>query len=255
MKSKVKNTIIFIIALTVLCLSCYYIYDKKIKADTENVINETEENNKKFLINVINEYGLDALSYEYDNVKFSNKLSNGILYLAFNYISKNDDSDINHFEDSKKWEIDKSKFDDYFSHAYGFVPKEYKNIICKVDNEVLVYYNKDTKKFTYNDNHPGHGYYGSGYIDYYITSYKKEKDLYTIDVLSLLGSPIVGYSINDKDITNNIVSSSDDMDELEKMYQKYFKEHLDDFKNVKKYQYVFQKVDNNYYLREFHKVK
>jgi hypothetical protein len=45
------------------------------------------------------------------------------------------------------------------------------------------------------------------------------------------------------------------MDELEKMYQKYFKEHLDDFKNVKKYQYVFQKVDNNYYLREFHKVK
>ena len=120
MKTKVKNTIIFIIALTVLCLSCYYIYDKKIKENTNNVINEADETTKKFLINVINEYGLDALSYEYDNVKFDNKLSNGILYLAFNYISKNDDSYLNHFEDSIKWEIDKSKFDDYFNHAYGF---------------------------------------------------------------------------------------------------------------------------------------
>ena len=123
MKTKVKNTIILIFALIVLCLSCYFIYDKKIKDNNkENIINETEENTKKFLINDINEYGLDALSYEYDNIKIDNKISNGVLYLAFNYIAKNDDSYISHFEDTKKWEIDRSKFDNYFNSAYGFIP-------------------------------------------------------------------------------------------------------------------------------------
>ena len=65
MKTKVKNTIILILALTVLCLSCYFIYDKKIKENIkkENQLVEADENTKKFLINVINKYGLDALSY------------------------------------------------------------------------------------------------------------------------------------------------------------------------------------------------
>ncbi|MBP5684249.1 MAG: hypothetical protein J6X02_03230 [Bacilli bacterium] len=257
MKTKVKNTIILILALTVLCLSCYFIYDKKIKENIkkENQIVEADENTKKFLINVINKYGLDALSYEYDDIKFNNKLSNGILYLAFNNIASHDDGYLNHFEDNNKWEIDKSKFDDYFNHAYGFTPKDYSNIICTVENEVLVYYHKDTKKFSYNDKHPGHGYYGSGYIDYYITSYEKEKDLYTINVLFLIGSPIDGYRVNEHDITENIISSSNDMDEIENTYQKYFKEHLYDFNGIEKYQYVFQKVDSNYYLKEYHKVK
>ena len=244
MNPKIKNIIIGIIAITVLGLSCYFIYEKyKDKDNNPNqTIVEDEKKVQEDLINIIKEYGLDALAYEEKDITFSDTPRNSQLFLAALYYTN--------INKDKDYVITREELDDYYEKVYGYKPNSYKNIKCQVEKEDLYIY-KDNKYY-FNDKHPGHGYYGYGFIDSYISDYSKNDNEYTISILFLNGSEIEGYSVNDDNLFNDDNYNGDYKDES---LSKYFKDNIDRFMKGIKYRYTFEKNSGRYILKSFKKVK
>lgn len=241
MKPNYKNIIIGIFATVVLGLSCYFIYNKY--SDKDNNDNKIVENDKKVqddLINIIKENGLDALAYEEKDIAFTDKPSNSQLYLAALYFEK--------INKGKNYVFTREELDDYYEKLYGVKPSSYPNIECQTDKEDLYIY-KENKYFV-NENHPGHGYYGPGFIDSYITEYLNNDNDYTISILFLHGNEMDGYSVNEDNLFNeeNIGDYSD------KTLINYFQENISKFMNTVKYQFTFTKSNGRYILKSFKKV-
>lgn len=244
MKPNIKNIIIGIIAITILGLSCYFIYNKYSDKNDKNDNKKIVENEKKIqddLITVIKENGLDALAYEEKDITFSEKPSNSQLYLAALYFEK--------INKGKNYVFTREELDDYYDKLYGYKPSSYPNIKCQVDNEDLYVY-KENKYFR-EDNHPGHGYYGPGFIDSYITDYLNNENDYSISVLFLHGSEIEGYNVNDDNLFNENDEISDYSNDS---LIKYFQDNISKFMNTVKYQFTFTKSSGRYILKSFKKV-
>ena len=250
--NKIKNMVIILLSVAVLGLSCYLIYDKTLSNKnnkSEQGQNESEEEIKNSLVSIIRKYKLDALHYEEDTIKFTDVPTNGQLYIAYLY---NVDIQNDTYEDMDTT-VNKNKMNDYFKTVYGITPTKYKDILCGVEKEALVYYREKSDNFVQNDNHPGHGYYGSGFLDYYITDYKKEDNNYIINLLFMDANQMDGYTVNEIS-DNNFDNELLDNESNDKI-KEYFQNHIDDYKNIPRYQYTFTKEDGNYYLTEFKIVK
>ena len=90
MKTKCKNIIIGVVATIILGLSCYLIYNKyKVQEDDIDVkVVDDDKKIKEDLINIIKEYGLDALAYEEKDIVFKEEPRNSQLYLIASYYEK-----------------------------------------------------------------------------------------------------------------------------------------------------------------------
>lgn len=202
------------------------------------------------LINKIDKYELLNLRDTEKKVSFSSdKVTNDMMYSMFYYVAGLDDSFDNHW-DKNTWSFKKTKADEYFSNAFGFTPKDYPNLVCPVENENLLVYDKANGTFSYNDEHPGHGGPIGGFIDYKVTSSKKENSTYTIDVLFLRGNEMDGYYVNDEEFN---ITIDDDEDENVSLYKKAFKDI--DTSKYKKYSFVFEKAKDNFYLKSISYIK
>ena len=242
MKTNYKNIIIGVIAIIVLALSCYFIYNKYSNKEDHgnNKIVDEDKKAQEDLIKVIKEYGLDALAYEEKDITFSETPRNSQLYLAALYFEK---------DNNKDYTFTREEFDDYYEKLYNYKPNSYPNIKCQADKEDLYTY-KDNK-YVFNKNHPGHGYYGPGFIDSYITEYLNNDNDYTISVLFLHGSEMEGYSVNEEDLFDE---EKEDILYNEDGLKKYFQENISKFMNKTKYQYTFEKNSGRYILKSFKKV-
>ena len=240
MDSKIKNIVIGCIAVLVLGLSCYFIYEKfSDKKEVNNVDSEDEKTIKNDLVNIIKEYGLDALAYEENDVIFSENPKNSQLYLAALYFTK--------VNEGKDYIMTREELDDFFEKVYGYKPSAYPNVVCQVEKDILYVY-KDNKYFFYEE-HPGHGYYGPGIIDSYVVDYTNKNNEYSISLLILHGNEMEGYSVNEEALKEDIDSSSE-----EKLI-KYFRDNIDSYKDGVKYRYTFEKTNGKYILKSFKKEK
>ena len=238
-------------------------YDKDITSFFESIISfstkiepktpeatELSKDEISLLINKIDKYELLNLRDTEKKVSFSSdKVTNDMMYSMFYYVAGLDDSFDNHW-DKNTWSFKKTKADEYFSNAFGFTPKDYPNLVCPVENEDLLVYDKANGTFSYNDEHPGHGGPIGGFIDYKVTSSKKENSTYTIDVLFLRGNEMDGYYVNDEEFN---ITIADDEDENVSLYKKAFKDI--DISKYKKYSFVFEKVKDNFYLKSISYIK
>ena len=249
--NKIKNMVIIILSVAVLGLSCYLIYDKALSKNNNNQpeTTENEEETKQILVTLIRKYKLDALHNEEESTKFTDVPTNGQLYVAYMY---NVDIQNDSYENMDTT-VNKAKMDEYFKSVYGIKPTKYKDILCQVDDLALVYYKDKSDNFVQNDEHPGHGYYGSGFLDYYIVDYKQEDNKYKISLLFMDANQMDGYTVNeisDDNFDNELLDN-----ENNEKIKEYFQNHISDYQNIPKYQYTFVKSDDNYYLEEFKKVK
>lgn len=244
MDPKIKNIFIGCIAIIVLGLSCYLIYnkysDKFDNGDNKKIV-DNDKTIQDDLIKIIKEYGLDALSYEENDVSFNETPRNSQLYLAAFYFDNiNKDYD---------YVFTREELDAFYEKLYGFKPNSYPNIKCQADGEDLYVY-RDNKYFL-NKDHPGHGYYGPGFIDSYITDYINNDNDYTISILFLHGSPMEGYSVNDDSLFND----QDIIDYSDASLIKYFQENISKYMSTTKYQFTFTKNSGRYILKSFKKVQ
>lgn len=196
------------------------------------------------LISKIKKYELLDLRNSEKKVSFNNTLTNEMMNSMFDYVTGLDNSFSEHWETETTWSFKKSKADEYFNNAFGFTPKEYSNLICPVENEALLIYDKTNGTFTYNDEHPGHGGPATGFIDYKVTDSKKDGELYSIDVLFLRGNEMDGYYINDEEFN---IEVPEDEEENVSMYKKAFK-NISASKYTR-YTFAFEKVNNNFVLK------
>ena len=196
------------------------------------------------LISKIKKYELLGLRNNDKKVTFNNTVTNEMMDAMFNYVTDLDNSFSEHWETEETWSFKRSKADEYFNNAFGFTPKEYSNLICPVENEALLIYDKTNGTFTYNDEHPGHGGVATGFIDYKVTDSKKDSEVYSIDVLFLRGNEMDGYYINDDEFNIDI---PEDEEENVSMYKKAFK-NINPSKYTK-YTFAFEKVNNSFVLK------
>lgn len=241
-------------------------YDKDLKSFFEDIISKSKKIDDKedikddsnselskdeisLLIGKIKKYELLDLANPNKKVTFDGSVTNEMLYSMFYYIEGLDDSFAKHWEDESSWSFGSNKADEYFKDAFGFTPKEYKNLICSVDDEILLNYDKDNETFTYNDEHPGHGGGFSGFIDYNVVSSSKNGNLYTINALFLRGNEMDGYYINDSEFTID----QEYEDDGTSIYKNEFKK-INPSKYTK-FTFTFEKVNNNYYLKSISTTK
>ena len=231
--------------------------DDNTKNDNGNVDKPKEDNNSKSgavsddviidLIKKIKKYELLTLRNSDKKVTFnSNDITYDMLNALFDYVTGIDNSYSEHFENETTWSFSQSTADSYFKTVFGFVPKEYSSLICPNDDEALLVYDKAEKKFTFNDEHPGHGAPASGFIDYKVVDSKKSGNIYSIDVYFLRGNIADGWYINDKDFWPN---SLDDLEEVTDNDLKKEFAKLEDFSSYSMYTFEFEKVNNDYILK------
>jgi len=206
--------------------------------------NELTSEESTALISLIKKYNLLDLRNSTSKVTFDNVVTNDMLYAMFYYVVDQDDSFSKHWEDETSYTFKKNVADEYFKNVFGFTPKTYNDLVCNVDDEVLVYFDKNTGTFTYNDEHPGHGGELSGFIDYKIVDSKKDGETYTIDALFLRGNIADGYYVNDDEF-NMAFTDVDEEEELS-LYKKEFKK-IDPSKYTK-YSFEFKKDNNDFIL-------
>lgn len=262
-KNKIMTVLLCISLFCVFSILLLTIFDKSLfgyntnsnveqeeKEVTEKQVEEKDidKDTINSLVDKVDSYGLDALYQEEKDITFDKTSTNGQLYLAYSY---NEGQLIKEFGENNTKNVTKEMMDKYFMDVYGYQPTTYKDIICQVEKEVLYAYKEDKKEYVYNENHPGHGYYGPGFLAYHVSNAKMKDNTYTIDVIFLRGNEMEGYEVNGVDVTDKTTSETDYENEL----IKYFHEHLDEFVNGTKYRYVFEKVEGNFYLRAFSIVK
>ena len=215
---------------------------KKIETKKEEST-ELSKDEISALINRIEKYNLLDLRNTDKKVIVSNNVTHEMLDAMYSYVASLDDSFSEHWDEST-WSFKRDKADEYFNKAFGFIPKEYFDLVCPVDDEPLLIYDKVAGTFTYNDEHPGHGGPIGGFIDYNVTGSQKKDNIYTIDVLFLRGNEADGYYINDEEFNINIEYDSE---EGPKIYKQEFKK-IDPLK-YPKYSFEFEKVKDNYILK------
>lgn len=209
----------------------------------EDESTELSKDEKTLLINKIDKYNLLDLRNTDKKVTITNTVTNDMMNAMFNYVASLDDSFSEHWDETT-WSFKRDKADDYFDNAFGFIPKDYSNLVCPVENEALLIYDKTNKTFTYNDEHPGHGGSVSGFFDYNVTSSKKDGNTYIIEVLFLRGNEADGYYINDEEFN---IDADYDEEEGTSVYKKEFKK-IDPTK-YPKYSFEFEKLKGNYILK------
>lgn len=178
-------------------------------------------------------------------------VTNEMLYSAYYYASSLDDSFEKHWEDGNSWSFSTKVADEYFQNAFGFTPKEYKSIMCLEDNIELLYYSKSKSSFVYNDEHPGHGMWPVGFLDYVVTDSKKEGNIYTVYAVFLTGNMLDGFYINaDEFMPDNLNNESEPED-----FIKEFRKRKDDLSSSSKFALTFEKEKNNYYFKSIELIK
>lgn len=269
-KSKGYKTLLCVLCLIIALLAGMVIYfafvksDKKEKPDkpgsnikinnNNNDIKKPEVNDDRelsddeisLLMNKVKKYYLFDLRNNQKKITFSkDNVTNEMLYSAYYYASSLDDSFSEHWENGTSWSFSTEIADEYFKNAFGFVPKEYKSIMCLEDNLELLYFNKSKSAFVYNDEHPGHGMWPVGYLDYVVTDSKKDGNTYIINGVFLTGNILDGYYVNGNEF---MPDNLDDTAETED-YIKEFKKNKDNFISGSKYILTFEKEGNNYYFK------
>lgn len=268
-KSKGNKILICILCLVIVLLAAAVIYLAFIKRDKEKVTAKPEPNTKvnnnnnnekpikndnreltddeiSLLMNKVKKYFLFDLRNNQKKITISkDNVTNEMLYSAYYYASSLDDSFSQHWENGNSWSFSTDVADEYFKNAFGFVPKEYKSIMCLEDNIELLYFNKSKSAFVYNDEHPGHGMWPVGYLDYIITDSKKEDNIYTIYGVFLTGNMLDGYYVNGNEFMPENLNDESEPEE----FIKEFKKNKDNFSSSSKYILTFEKDGNNYYFK------
>lgn len=255
-KGNGKTILIATLVIIIIGLIGFIVYDKCFNKEAAPVKPQEEKEEKKEekteeiandeitkIMEKIKKYNLGTL-YHFGNQKFDT-VSNEQLEVM-----------VRHFGYPEV--ITKEKVDGYIKDVYNITPSSYNDIICLNDKIAMYKYNATNQTYIMNSEHPGHGGLEGDFTDYYVVSSKKEDNKYTMDILFLYGDPVVnGYSVNDKGLEILKIDPSNSMTEeqLTKAAIEYIKSHLDEYKDASKYQYVFEKDGNDYYLKEFNIVK
>lgn len=256
--SQKKKLALAIVTLAIIICAILFAYlisikgNRKIKENNE-VVKELLIDEKNAIMDKIKTYKLMALSYDNEEVKFDNNVSNSMLYLLLHYMISQDETNFNnHFTNAEKWKISKNDADLYFKNLYNINPLDYTDYICPNDNIALLKYDQNNKEFVYNDEHPGHGDRITDFIDYYIVDAYKQGDMYTLSLLFLYGDQGEGYYVNNEELAIDFADDSYvEPEDYDNAVKNYFQSSHSSFKNTKKYIYKFKKVKDNYYLKEF----
>ena len=255
---KVINILITIIVLLIIFISSLIVYivinkdklnkDDKVKNNKSTNNKQVEpikenitlsEYEKEELISFINRYKLNYLASKVEgNIT---RADNRILLNSIYYIDSISSNNISYgVEDIKG----------YINRVFNINDIEIKDILCPLDNEVLYKYLPDGYIYVLNETHQGHG--GELLVDdiaHYVTKAEKIGDKYIIDIIYLYGSMMDGYYVNDEELNVSVDSYIEMTPEEESNYMKdYFFDHIEEFKEIKPYEYTFVKNGNSYYL-------
>ena len=187
--------------------------------------------------------------YHYGNQTFNDKPNNAQMELfAYSSMMNN---------------LTKKQFDDYYQYTFGVLPSEYPDIHCSLENDILYKYDKENEMYVYNKESAGHGMFSADFIDYYVYSSEANCNYVTIDLLLLRGSYAHGYNVNGYDISMKVSEifggnkevTEESEDELNQLAINYVKNNIKEFEKVEKYRYVFEKKNNDFFLREFSIIK
>lgn len=272
MKNKNGSALIIVLISLVIILSAtlsYFIFfkdsNKSSSKDNAKSSAKTKDNTKKDddnkniteeeindMVDIIGKYYLRPLSWYGEDKKFNDKVDQLMLYLMYSYmVSVDQKAWTNHFDNNSKWSFTKEKADKYFKKVYNITPKKYEDILCPGDNEVLVIYDDINEEFIFDDNHPGHGLSPIDFMDYYVVSSSKKNNIYTLTLIFLYGNEMDGFYVNDKELSVDFGDSYQEPEDYIKAYKNYFKKNIDKYLKGIKYTYVFEKKDNNYFVKEF----
>ena len=220
--------------------------------EPDNTPKEISNDELSTIMKKFNKYYLMELIYGGNSSFSKDKLTDIQLKMLESYmVGKYSEEFQDHFEDNSEWSFSKTEADTYFQDLYGFKPSSYRDVICDNDDEALLYFKGD--KFVWNNDHPGHGGYAVGYIDYYVADSKVEGNTYTINLVLLYGHEEMGYYINGVSIDDKVnIESEDDYDKITAQYKSYFNKHKNEYKN-KAYKFTFEKKNGNFYLKSYSK--
>lgn len=141
--------------------------------------------------------------------------------------------------------ITKEEADEYFKNSFGFVPAEYRNIICEVEKEALFKYDSEKQMFIENDYSHGHDGPNSGFTDYYVSDYKEDGSLRVVSAYFYKEHSVInGDDINHISVPYTIDSDLD-TDELIQL----FRNNISSITNIPVYELTFEKVGNEFYFK------
>lgn len=261
-KGLIVILIVIIVLLTALCVYLAFFNDKnettsskkdnKESVQTGDNKDEGEDEDRDLtedeivtIMKTVEKY------YLFDTANFNKKIvfSNGKLtdemieslvdYYFENYSNAIDDN----------WYISKDVADKYFTDAFGYIPKEYIDGICKADNEVLYIYDKENERYIYNEDHPGHGGMGTGFYDYLVQSAIKKNDKYVLDIVFLYNGGDCSYMVNNESYELRVEYDEDGCGAPKDLMIKQFREDKDKFMNSSSFELVFVKKNGKYIIQ------
>lgn len=269
-----KNILISLLAITVVLLSGFIVYDKIIKKETP----KTETKNEKTVeVTEPKEENLDEIAgilvgkLEKYRVDYYDSLEN----ITFNEVSENEKLTAAFlYGNNKNQTIDlkKADVDDYFQNLFGKTLTTYPDLQCWNGDGILYKFNIETNEYQKDcgdketchahgglDNHPN-----SIFIKY--NNIKKENNNYVITVNKVFGSNLRdsdGYFYADYKYSVKIdgldiyANQSRELETTEKINVKnYYESNYEKFKDITpQYRYTFEKVNDDYYLTKLEIVK
>lgn len=183
MKEKKYKTIIIVLVVIIvllLCPLCFILGMNYMKttlpADEEIKVDESVK--ADLLVNIediYNDYFLGEYPIDVKNLSNQELIGFG-MYLAFN-------------ERNASLPISSAILDEEVSKYLKDVQIKHANYLCPYDNESLYNYDENTKTYSYNENHGGHGGPGSIAVNKVLyVSDKLDDDTYTISVKIAYGN-------------------------------------------------------------------
>lgn len=242
-KNNVLKGILIIFGLVIVGLGVFFIYDKVINHE---VMTKEEDLSlvAESLMKIIDENHLSMM--DYTAFKMTNEPSQESLYGMFSYYREQVEDWANNYN---KFKVSKKQVDDYFLRVYNITPSSYPTYICLIDKEPLYVYDKEKESYVVSNNEHGHGASHDYTVASVYTSISKDNNLYTIKTLRLIGEEgdyVIGHEKSYLELSK-YEGYPPEEDAI-----KFFKEHQKEFTNYKpQYEYVFEKINDNYYLKEF----
>ncbi len=256
-KEKKQNLLIIIssiILVLLIALTIYLIFFNKKEeynepsnhqSDTENIDSVSKE-----LYSKIINYKLYHLTSSEKDTKYGSIPTQELLYAmyTYNYTGKN---------------VMKSDVDKYFDEVLNIKLTQYPNYKCWNDDKNLFEYDAKKQAYVEKANEHGHGDYHYTFDIIPLETKKMDTNHYSIIVVPISSEPGIFYIQNDNGENIEYTEKEEDIEKDDKTrfnivyeyFVKYANSHKSELNSITpKYQYTFEKINNNYYLREFKKL-
>lgn len=266
-KNNKEKIIIFLMSLIIIGLASFITYEKTIKKETikkEEPKEVKEDLNlvANYLVDKIKNYNVDYFDKE-EVVDFTKLEKQDLLLSAYYY--------------SMPEILNKKTVDYYLKNLFNIQLEEYPNIECFAKDGPLYEFDKEKNEYKEScGNYEGvcHGHGGVDVSKSLIIKHsdiKKEKDNYIVTVTKVYGldeKNSDGYFYSDNEyktqiheldsFINNVRNNNSINIRLVniKSVENYYNINYDELKKYgPKYEYTFKKIDNDYYLTNYKKIK